>query len=335
MPAYNAEKYIRQSIDSILNQSFSRFILLIIDDGSVDSTEKIIRSYNDERIVYVKNEQNMGVKETLNRGLVMADTEYIARMDADDIAVPERLKWQIEFMDLNQEVGVSGGYFEFFGDESAVVKMPLRDEEIKAKLFFFSGFSHPTVIIRTKILKNNNLFYGCPVSYDDQFGHKINEMEDSGLWHRMKHITQFANIDKVLIKYRKEGQNISGKNVKNVHNRKKIFYHYLLNEIGIIDPPEDEVLFLFSLQYFKDNPQIENIKKYKLFLDQLIEANMRSKIYDVLQFEAAVNRIWEQFFYFVITLKSKYVIRYWKISGGFNFKQTIYYLKFNFKQQIG
>ena len=334
MPAYNAEKYIRQSIDSILNQSLPDFILLIIDDGSTDKTEEIIHSYNDKRIVYIKNEKNIGVKETLNKGIAIADTEYIARMDADDIAIRERLELQLEYMDSNKEIGVSGGCFEFFGDEIGTVKMPLRDEEIKAKLFFFSGLCHPTIIFRTEILKKNNMLYGSPVDYNDSFGHKINEMEDSGLWHKLKHVTKFGNLDKVLIKYRKEGQNISLKNIKDVHNRKKIMYHYLLNELGIVDPPEDETLFLFSLQYFKDDPKIENIKKYKEFLDRLIIANKSTRVYDLVQFEAAVNRVWEQFFYFLTSVKLKYVLRFWKVSGGFNFQQTVYYLKLRYRSIV-
>jgi glycosyltransferase involved in cell wall biosynthesis len=331
MPAYNAEKYIRQSIDSILNQSLSHFILLVIDDGSVDSTEKIIRSYNDDRIVYVKNEQNIGVKETLNKGLLMADTEYIARMDADDIAVPERLKWQLEFMDTNKEIGVSGGSFEIFGDENTIVKMPLKDEEIKAKLFFFSGFCHPTIILRREILINNNMFYGSPIEYPDTFGHKVNEMEDFGLWHRLKHLTQFGNIDKVLVKYRKGEQNISRKSIGEVHKRKKMMYYYLLNEIGIIDPPEDEILFLFTLQYFKDDPETVKIKKYKLFLNKLIEENKFSQIYDVNQFEYAVNKVWNQFFYFTTTLNLTYSLSYWRVSKEVKKDELMYLLKFKIK----
>jgi glycosyltransferase involved in cell wall biosynthesis len=331
MPAYNAGKYIRQSIDSILNQSFQDFVFLIIDDGSVDDTEGIIRSYNDNRIVYVKNEQNIGVKETLNKGIKMSDTEYIARMDADDISVPERLEWQLTFMDANKDIGVSGGNFEFFGEDNTLVKMPLKSDEIKAKLFFLSGFCHPTIIMRTKILKDNVALYGCPIIYPDDFGHKINEMEDSGLWHHLKHYTQFENLDKVLIKYRKEGQNISGKNIKETHQRKKVLYNYLLNEVGIIDAPEEEVLFLFSLQYFKDDPKIDKIKKHRIFLDKLIEANKKSMVYNPYQFECAVNRIWEQFFYFITTMKPKFVINYWKVSDHMNFKQLIYFIKFKLK----
>ncbi|MCW3082664.1 MAG: epsE 1 [Bacteroidetes bacterium] len=334
MPAYNAEKYIRQSIDSILNQTFSDFLLLIIDDGSVDETENIIRSYTDQRIVYVKNEKNVGVKETLNKGILLSETEYIARMDADDLAVPERLEWQVAFMDANPEVGVSGGHFEFFGDETSLVKMPLTDAAIKAKLFFFSGFCHPTIIMRTQILKDNNLLYGSPIAYPDDFGHRINEMEDSGLWHRLKRITKFANIDKVLLRYRKEGQNISGKNVRDIHNRKKVLYHYLLNEVGMTEFPEDEVLFLFSLQSFKDTPNIDNIKKYKTYLDKLIAANERSNIYDPEQFKVAVNRVWEQFFYFLTSMKNKYVFRYWRVSGGLNVQQMIYLLKFRIRSNV-
>ncbi|MCX6296973.1 MAG: glycosyltransferase family A protein [Bacteroidetes bacterium] len=222
MPAYNAEKYIKQSIDSILNQSFLDFLFLIIDDGSSDGTENIIRSYNDRRICFVKNETNIGIKETLNKGVMISDTEYIARMDADDIALPKRLEWQLEYMDSNKDIGVSGGHFEFFGHETSIVKMPMKDNEIKAKLFFFSGFCHPTVIMRTEVLKKNNFLYGNLVNFNDNFGHKILELEDFALWHKLKHVTQFGNVDKVLIKYRKEGQNISAKNIKIVHDRKKV-----------------------------------------------------------------------------------------------------------------
>ncbi|MGZ7117848.1 MAG: glycosyltransferase, partial [Methanobacterium sp.] len=269
-----------------------------------------------------------GIKETLNKGINIIDSEYIVRMDADDIAVNERLKWQIEFMDSNEDIGVCGGHFEFFGDEKIIIEMPLKDEEIKAKLFFFSGLCHPTVIIRTDVLKKNNILYGNLVLYNDDFGHKILELEDFALWHKLKHVTKFANIDRVLIKYRKEGQNISSKKIRDIYNRKKIFYYYLLKEIGINDPPEDELVFLYTLQYFKDTPNIENIKKYRLFLNKIIAANEYSMVYDTKYFEAAVNRIWAQFFYFVSTLKMRYVIQYWKVSGKIKKQNLVYFLKF-------
>jgi glycosyltransferase involved in cell wall biosynthesis len=101
MPVYNGEKYLREAIDSILNQTFTDFEFLIVDDGSTDNSVEIINSYQNSRINLVKNDKNEGLVYTLNRGLSLAKGEYIARMDCDDISLPERLKKQIDFLDSN------------------------------------------------------------------------------------------------------------------------------------------------------------------------------------------------------------------------------------------
>lgn len=106
MPAYNCGKYLREAIDSILQQTFRNFELLIINDGSVDDTEKIIQSYTDERIVYIKNEANKGLIYTLNRGLPEAKGTYIARMDGDDISLPLRFQHQLDHLRKNPKVDV-------------------------------------------------------------------------------------------------------------------------------------------------------------------------------------------------------------------------------------
>lgn len=99
LPAYNAEKYINEAIDSILTQTYRDFELIILNDCSKDRTEEIILSYEDDRIVYLKNQVNMGVAATLNRGLAAAKGEYVARMDADDISLPERFEKQAAYLD--------------------------------------------------------------------------------------------------------------------------------------------------------------------------------------------------------------------------------------------
>lgn len=97
LPAYNAELYLKEAIDSVLSQTFTDFELIILNDGSIDRTEEIILSYNDSRIVYVKNEKNLGLIGTLNKGINLAKGKYIARMDADDICLPERFKNRLIF----------------------------------------------------------------------------------------------------------------------------------------------------------------------------------------------------------------------------------------------
>ena len=98
LPAYNAEQYIKESIDSILTQSLRDFELIIINDGSLDKTEDLILSYSDNRIIYIKNEKNLGLIKTLNKGVSYAKGSYIVRMDADDVCMPNRFEKQVEFL---------------------------------------------------------------------------------------------------------------------------------------------------------------------------------------------------------------------------------------------
>ena len=106
MPAYNASLYLRDAIDSILNQSYHNFELIIINDGSTDNTEAIILSYSDFRIRYVKNEENLKLIKTLNKGIDLALGKYIARMDADDISLSFRLEKEIQYLENNPSVDV-------------------------------------------------------------------------------------------------------------------------------------------------------------------------------------------------------------------------------------
>lgn len=117
MPVYNAQEYIREAIDSILNQTFSDFEFIIINDGSTDNSVEIIKNYNDPRIVLVDNTENKGLVSVLNQGLQLAQGEYIARMDADDISLPNRFMEQVNYLDKHPQVGILGAWFHIFGDK--------------------------------------------------------------------------------------------------------------------------------------------------------------------------------------------------------------------------
>src|SRR5688572_768328 len=108
MPVYNAGPYLKESIESVLAQTYDNFEFLIINDGSTDSSEKEILSYNDVRIHYVKCETNSGLIATLNQGLALATGKYIVRMDADDICRPQRFEKQVRFMENHPEIGICG-----------------------------------------------------------------------------------------------------------------------------------------------------------------------------------------------------------------------------------
>ena len=157
LPAYNAEKYLVEAVDSILKQTFVDFELLIIDDGSTDNTLNIINSFKDSRIRIVKHAENNGLIFSLNEGLSLAKSKYILRMDADDIALPNRLKVQVDFMNQHQEIAAAGSFYHVIGREE-VQKMPTSNNTIKVHMLFHTAMAHPTMILRRENFIKNNFF---------------------------------------------------------------------------------------------------------------------------------------------------------------------------------
>lgn len=238
MPVYNAENHVEEAIQSILNQTFLNFEFIIINDGSIDRTEEIILSYTDSRIIYIKNEMNLQIVESLNKGIGIAKGKYIARMDADDISLPTRLEKQYLFMEEHNNIDVIGTWSKAFGDSDYVLR-PLTDDcEIKAKLFFDSPFIHPSVMFRKSSLSH--------FKYTKQY----NKAEDYGLWLEMSTAATFANIPEVLLLYRLH-QNQTMSQYSNVQNDiAKILRLKILKEALDIVPSTDEIQIHSNISNF-------------------------------------------------------------------------------------
>ncbi len=193
MPVYNAAPYLLESVRSILEQTFTDFEFLIVDDGSTDGSAAIIQGFGDPRIRLVHNGTNLGLVASLNRGLDLARGEFIARMDADDISRPERLACQVDFMAAHPQVGVCGSWVRFFPRGSNEVwKLPEGAEEIRCWQFHTVGVAHPSVMMRRQLFVELGLYY------DPDYRH----IEDYELWGRAMPYMDFANIQKVLLDYR-------------------------------------------------------------------------------------------------------------------------------------
>jgi len=162
MSAYNAEKYISESIESILNQTFNDFEFIIINDGSTDNTEKIIKSYNDKRIKYISQE-NIGVSKSLNRGLKIATGKYIAKLDADDVSYPERLEEQFKFMENNPTYVVCGCYADVIDESGNYIyvynNIPSYDEDIRKTMNYKNCFIHSSTFYRREIALSIGGYY--------------------------------------------------------------------------------------------------------------------------------------------------------------------------------
>jgi glycosyltransferase involved in cell wall biosynthesis len=196
IPAYNAEKYIAESIDSILRQTFTDFELIIIDDCSTDGTWDIVQNYakRDTRIRPYRNDVNLGIAGNRNRGVELAKGAYIAWQDADDISYPHRIKQQYNFLMANPDVGIVGGYLEIFRNNGKIVGIRRYKEDDKALrscIYRYSPVAQPVAMIRKKAL----LKVG---PYDLRYP----PAEDLDMTFRIGVYYKLANIADVLLKYR-------------------------------------------------------------------------------------------------------------------------------------
>ena len=195
LPAYNSENYVRQSINSILEQTYLNFELIIINDGSTDSTSKIIKSIKDPRIIYFENKINQGLIYSLNFGINIARGAFIARMDADDVSLYNRLEKQINFLKDNKDIGVVGSAFQPIDLNNKLLMNPIYRPvwPAAAEWFLLIGcpLAHPSVMFRTNLARQIK-------GYDENFPHT----EDYEFWTRMVRITKICSLREPLILYR-------------------------------------------------------------------------------------------------------------------------------------
>jgi glycosyltransferase involved in cell wall biosynthesis len=215
MPVYNAEGFLKSAIESILNQTYTDFEFLIINDGSTDNSGKIISSFNDKRIIHLSNEKNLGLIKTLNKGIKLAKGKYIARMDNDDISMPDRLSKQIAFLDRHPEISLVTANIQLIDEEGNDVGIWQEDiqtkteKQIKALLPYTNCIAHPSIVIRTDIAKE--------FLYDEK---QINN-EDWDLWMRLASAGyKIAKINESLLKYRLHVNSMTFQsNQKNVNKK--------------------------------------------------------------------------------------------------------------------
>lgn len=197
MPIYNTkEDFLRQAIESILNQTFTDFEFLIYDDNSTIDLEPIIKSYKDKRIVYKKMKKNLGISAIRNLLVDEAKGEYLAIMDHDDIRLPKSFEKEVDILDKKPNVGVVGTWHGFVHCDE-IFKRPITNREIKKAMFYECPLHHPTTMIRKSVFINNN------IRYEEEY----TPAEDYFLWATLLEKTDFYNIPEVLFLYRNDYEN--------------------------------------------------------------------------------------------------------------------------------
>lgn len=274
MPVYNAERYIAQALESIIYQDYKDWELILINDGSTDRSDEIIREYEDERIYYINNPQNLKLIKTLNKGIDYCDGDYIARMDADDIMVSDRLKHQVDFMDAHPDYlmcGTNAIVVDSEGNKTGEIKNLTDNDMLQINLLFSVPFIHPTVMVRKEVLQANR--------YDEAYVH----IEDYELWCRIAKLGKVANTNKNLLAYRWHNANISV-----IHNQEqkrlkdKVVTHQL-SRLGIM--PTDDELYCHRITFrlydmgVKQNVRVSQFNTIASWFSKLIKQNDAKGIY--------------------------------------------------------
>lgn len=241
LPVYNGEKFLKEAIDSVLGQSFTSFELLIIDDGSTDDSCNIVLGYNDSRIRFLRNQKNIGLIKTLNKGLEIAKGNYLARIDADDYMHPTRLEQQVRFLDAHNDYVLVGSSVQLVRDgieiEGDILKYYSDHDDIVFSMSFYCPFIHPSIMLRMGIVREYQL------KFDSGYLHA----EDYEFWTRLVRFGKVYNLDENLTYYRVHFNQISNVHLDLQKKQMKKIQVKFLNE-NLLNFSDEEKLCLFSTE---------------------------------------------------------------------------------------
>ncbi len=271
-------------MESVLGQTFLDFEFLVVDDGSTDASAEIINSYQDERIRVLENPTRLKLSGALNRGIDEANGEYIARMDADDICLPNRLEEQVAFMDNHPELGVCGSWVKMFGDRKTIIyRAPVGYEHIRAKVLFDNPFVHPTVMIRKA------LFDRCKLRYDGSYY----PTEDYELWARAVSCFPCDNIPKVLLHYRVHPNSMTTSDWGNMDGKGLLISKSVLDELGV-ELSEQQLCFHRNIgrEMSCQLSQPTELNQAEQWLSSILEANRQKKVYSEPALKDIISDTW-------------------------------------------
>lgn len=302
MPVYQAEAHIMPSLNSIVKQSYSSLEIYLIDDASTDQTLNLVAQVNDSRIRIIKKEKNTGYTDSLNMGMKLANGKYIARMDADDVAHPERIAKQVAYMEANLECVVCGCNVKLIPNQR-IHKYPRTHNEILEELFFTNAFAHPSVMLRKSIIDR----------YQIQYDKTYEPTEDYELWSRLAQLGTLHNLNEILLDYRIHENQISAyKRTLQETNKHRVRIQMFKR---IDDNLNDEDSFL-SKQYLMDLPTdvaiLNELNRRNQLISNLSDLNKRKGIYPDNLFSTVENRLKNEWIHAVTITKGIYGLHFYK-----------------------
>jgi len=283
MPNYNNAPYLKACLDSMINQTYQDFEVIIVDDGSTDDSIQIIENYKDSRFKIIKKTENSGIIDTLNIGLNAINSEYIVRMDGDDKMHPKRLELLINYMDTHPNIGVCGSAIKHFGISDETIIYNDNPKINHANLIFKHSIGHASIIIRNEIIKKHHINYSKGYHY----------IEDYKLFYDLSQVTKMTSIPDVLYFYRREEYN-NYKHQEIIKNGMEKLYAEILSKLKI-EQNEKHLEIHYELGRFHNFSFLMN--DYKKHLNLLIKQNEKIKLFPQPELIVIVENLKNRLFY--------------------------------------
>ena len=266
------EDYLKVSIDSILKQTYKNFEFIIIVDGGND--DKIIEKISDDRIKTIKHQKSIGLTKSLNEAIKISKGKYIARMDSDDISLENRFKYQIEYMERNNDIDITSMFYKEIGKNDKIVReVFFRPDEVKCKLFFTNVIAHPSVMIRKSFLDKNNFLY------DESFIYS----QDFEMWTKCANSGKISIIPKFGLYYRIHDKQIS---TEKANKQLELYNSVLIRNLSELNINKEKLKYLLMLN---GKEKVSNKGELKKFINLAINENKNVKKYEFKIFKEILN----------------------------------------------
>ncbi|MCK9351772.1 MAG: glycosyltransferase [Candidatus Pacebacteria bacterium] len=283
LPVHNSEQYLRDAVESILSQTYKNFELLILISATTSKESRdILSAFVDQRIRRIERTPDEVMVKALHRGIKEAKGKYIARMDSDDISLPDRLAQQVEFMEKNRKIGVCGTWYTTIGAGKPFTnKFPVDFDDIRANMLFQTSFAHPSTMFRKSLFEKFHLNYNRDLTYG----------EDYDLWLRCAEHFPMANIPKVLLHYRVHQKSASQVFKQETGETAYRVRSDMLKKMNIEQTDEEKRLHNFLLP--KDGEDIADfLAKQENWLIKILTANQTTLVYKPESLDKAIYERW-------------------------------------------
>jgi glycosyltransferase involved in cell wall biosynthesis len=285
VPVYNRERYIAQTIESILTQTFTDFELLLLDDGSTDNSVKIMQSYKDPRIRIVCNDENLGIARTRNKGIQLAQGEYLAILDSDDYAYPTRLAEQVAFLARHGDYAAVGSWVSIQQESRSPRKigvLPVTPDDVRSRLLFHCSLANASVMARTAIVR--------AYAYRE---HYI-VCSDFDLWARVARSYKLGNLPRFLVCRRMHAGRVTYEKAQLVKAAKRQIFNAQLTDLDVTFSEADleRHFLLLRMKGVGFVPDLTYLEWADAWLRKLQDANLRTAYYSHRAFAQVLGEIW-------------------------------------------